>query len=254
MCTSSSFETVFGIVVVTVSVVLFEFFSYFVERKCSVPYSVARKNGHERWFNAIGSLLHSSVTGIGSLCCFYIDPNLAFKICENYSFFAFAVASFSLGYFIHDFIQSITRRPLKSSWEILLHHAVVILCFGICVVNQKFVNFVVVALLCEVNSIFLHIRQLLKFCNFPKNSKFYKLIIHLNIFSYIFFRICTLSWMVRWLVLHKTLVPYPFHSVGVFGMSIMTGVNLILFAKLIRTDYIIPMNNATSISEGVKKE
>jgi len=232
-----------GLVFVTIITTGFQYAMYFLQKHCSVPLSVMQMSKHERYFNTILSLLHSSVSSIGCLYCFHLDPDLTTKINGKHVTLAYFVASFSLGYFVHDFINAITKRSLKSSWEILIHHTVVIFCFGVAVVKVRFVYFAIVALLCEINSVFLHTRQLLNLANVSKTSFFYRLNSLFNILTYIFFRICTLSWMVRWLVLHKEIIPMVFHTIAVVGMSVMTVVNLILFARLLIKDYWHKVNN-----------
>ena len=226
-----------GLVFVTIVAIAFQCFTHFLQKRCSVPLSVGQMGKHERWFNTIVSLLHSSISSIGCLYCFHLDPILTTKINGQHETFAYFVAAFSLGYFIHDFINAITKRSLKSSWEILIHHTVVIFCFGVTVLKVRFVYFAIVALLCEINSIFLHARQLLNLANVSKTFFFYRLNSLLNILTYVFFRICTLSWMVRWLVLHKGIIPFVFHTIAVVGMSVMTVINLILFTRLLNKEF-----------------
>ena len=226
-----------GLVFVATTTVGFQLLIYFMQKHCSVPISVIQLGKQERWFNIIASLVHSCISSAGCLYCFHRDPDLTLKINGQHIEAAYYVASFSLGYFVHDFIHALSKRSLKSSWEILIHHTVVIFCFGVAVVKHRFVYFAIVALLCEINSVFLHVRQLFNLSGVSKHSSYYRLNSLLNILTYVFFRICTLSWMVRWLVLHKNIIPFVFHSIAVAGMSVMTVVNLILFARLLIKDY-----------------
>ena len=52
------------------------------------------------------------------------------------------------------------RRGQKNIGELLLHHACSVLCLGLCAHTGKLLGFASVALLVEVNSVFLHVRQL----------------------------------------------------------------------------------------------
>jgi hypothetical protein len=55
------------------------------------------------------------------------------------------------------------------------------MCFGIAVVTEFYVGYAVIALLVEINSIFLHIRQLLRFLDFSKDNPVYRLNSLMNI-------------------------------------------------------------------------
>ena len=241
-----------GLAVVGVIAILFHSLTYLLQKYFSVPVSVYKLKKQERWFNTITSLLHSVISSIGCIYCFHLDPNLMLKIGAGYTTSAYFVTCFSMGYFIHDFYHAITKRSFCSTWEILIHHTVVIFCFGVAVVKFRFVNFAIVSLLCEINSIFLHTRQLLNLANVPKAAYFYRLNSLVNILTYIFFRICTLSWMVRWLVLHRDAIPFIFHSIAVVGMSIMTVVNLILFARLLNKDFLHKVGNSAATTLDIK--
>lgn len=239
-------------VTVCTTVVLFKLLMFTLESYCSVPASVTAWNKHEKWFNTISSLTHSCVSSIGCLACFYLDPNLTMKIQHGHLHLAYFTVCFSIGYFIHDFVHVILSRPLFVSWEILIHHVVVIFCFGISVIKLEFINYAIVSLLCEINSVFLHVRQLLNLSNTPRSSSIYRFNSLVNILTYIFFRICTLAWMVRWLVLHKGLIPDLLHKIGVFGMSIMTVINLILFARILGKDYLHRVSSSTTVLDTLK--
>ena len=241
-----------GAVFVVSATILFKLFTAMMESVCYVPDSVQAWSKQEKWFNTISSLAHSIISSIGCLACFYFDPQLSMKIQYDYILLAYCVSSFSLGYFIHDFIHVITRRELLSSWEILIHHAVVIFCYGVSVVQMQYINFVIVSLLCEINSIFLHVRQLLNLSDTCHTSNIYRLNSLINILTYIFFRICTLAWMVRWLVLHKGLIPDSLHKIGVGGMSVMTFINIILFTRILGKDYFQRIGSSKNVLKSLK--
>ena len=203
------------------------------------PELVIKKKKIGVFYNVVTSLTHSTISGIVSLYCFYVDPNLTSKIAgSRHTNIAYLLACFSLGYFVQDFFYFVKRQSLFSDGGIVLHHLVVIFCFGLSVIQQRFIYYVVVALLCEVNSVFLHLRQLLKMAGVSKLSWHYRTNSLLNILTYVFFRICTLSWMCRWIVLHKGVVPDFAHAAGAIGMTLMTIINVILFARILSADYL----------------
>uniref|UniRef100_A0A8C0ERG4 TLC domain-containing protein n=1 Tax=Bubo bubo TaxID=30461 RepID=A0A8C0ERG4_BUBBB len=118
----------------------------------------------------------------------------------------------------------------------LLSPSQVIVCFGIAVLLHQYVGFALVALLVEINSIFLHLRQILLMANLM-HTTCYRLNSIVNLGTYVVFRIATLAWMTRWLFLNRENVPPATYAVGTVGMAIMTPMNLILFYRLLRSDF-----------------
>lgn len=227
-----------GMLLVLVSSIVFHFYTEFLKRYLPLPELVKQQKKNEVYYNIVTSLTHSTISSIVSLYCFYIDPNLASKIAgSQHSAVAYLILCVSLGYFIQDFIYFARRQSLFSNGGIVLHHVVVTCCFGFAVVQQHFVYYAIISLLCEVNSVFLHVRQLMKMAGLSKFSLFYRVNCLVNILTYVFFRICTLSWMCRWIVLHKGIIPDFAHALGTIGMALMTIINVILFARILSVDY-----------------
>ena len=50
----------------------------------------------------------------------------------------------------------------------------IFVCFSIAIVTRMYIGYAVVALIVELNSIFLHLRQLLQICHFTKNDSIYR--------------------------------------------------------------------------------
>ncbi|CAJ0953131.1 unnamed protein product [Ranitomeya imitator] len=113
----------------------------------------------------------------------------------------------------------------------------VISCFSISMLLHRYVGFAVVALLVEINSIFLHLRQVLLMANLVKTTV-YRLNSLLNLGTYVIFRISTLAWMTRWLVLNRENIPLLIYTIGSVGMAIMTLMNIVLFYRLLRSDFL----------------
>ena len=67
--------------------------------------------------------------------------------------------------------------------------------------------------------------------------------IAINIFllsaaTFIVFRILLLSWMTRWIVINRDAVPLVFYSLGSVGLAVMVAMNITLFYRLLRSDFI----------------
>ncbi|XP_077150584.1 TLC domain-containing protein 2 [Ranitomeya variabilis] len=190
-----------------------------------------------KWRNIWTSLVHSLLTGSWALLGFYLHPEMAEDLISTHSRFSHCLIAVSIGYFIHDFVDMLQNQKLHQSWELLFHHAVVITCFGISMLLHRYVGFAVVALLVEINSIFLHLRQVLLMANLVKTTV-YRLNSLLNLGTYVIFRISTLAWMTRWLVSNRENIPLLIYTIGSVGMAIMTLMNIVLFYRLLRSDFL----------------
>lgn len=69
----------------------------------------------------------------------------------------------------------------RSTYELLLHHILVTLCFGVSMVTRYYQGYSLVALLIEINSVFLHIRQLLIIQSWRKDGIAYRVNSYLNL-------------------------------------------------------------------------
>lgn len=95
-----------------------------------------------------------------------------------------------------------------------------------------------VALLVEINSVFLHLRTILRMAGMS-HTPYYRITSLVNLGTYMVFRISTLAWMTRWLVLNRENVPLATYVVGVVGMAVMTPMNIVLLYRLLRSDCLL---------------
>ncbi|XP_009991615.1 PREDICTED: TLC domain-containing protein 2 [Chaetura pelagica] len=170
---------------------------------------------------------------------FFLHPELSEDLVDTHPPGAHSLVAVSVGYFLEDFVDMLCNQELRQSWELLFHHSVVIVCFGIAVLLHQYVGFALVALLIEINSIFLHVRQILLMANLV-HTRCYRLNSLLNLGTYLVFRMATLAWMSRWLLLNRQNVPPGTYAVGTVGMALMTPMNVVLFYRLLRSDFCGP--------------
>ena len=136
-----------------------------------------RQNPYEvkwKWRNVLTSFIHSSITGIWAPLAFAAQPSLGADMIHAYSTSAHALISISIGYFIYDFCDMAVYHRKGSTYELLVHHSMVILCFGIAVSTRTYVAYAALSLVVEINSIFLHARQLLTIGGVSKSSWIYR--------------------------------------------------------------------------------
>jgi len=198
---------------------------------------VANKKHEWKFKNIFVSLLHSSVTGIGGLFCFYLDPDMAKDLINHSHERCYILSAISIGYFIHDFVDLSKSR--KSEWELQLHHVVVLLCFGSALLSRQYMGYNMVAFLIEINSMFLHIRSLLQVCGVSKFSLAYRVNSIFNFATFVVNRIMVLAWMTRWIIINKDVIPIALYTLGCVGNAILTLMNSMLLYRLLRADQMV---------------
>ncbi|NXF35241.1 TLCD2 protein, partial [Nyctibius bracteatus] len=223
-----------GLLLVAGSFTAFRLLNRGLERLVPPPPS-ARRN---RWKTRKGIKGPEALPGTHSPSPhrFCLHPGLSEDPVGTHPPGAHSLVAVSVGYFLEDFVDMLCNQKLHQSWELLFHHSVVIICFGVAVLLHQYVGFALVALLVEINSIFLHLRQILLMANLV-HTTCYRLNSIVNLGTYVVFRIATLAWMTRWLFLNRKNVPPATYAVGTVGMAIMTPMNIILFYRLLRSDF-----------------
>merc|ERR1712198_770476 len=89
----------------------------------------------------------------------------------------------------------------------------------------------------EVNSVFLHTRQLFIITGEPKSSSRYRTNSLLNVATFLFFRILLLGWMTRWLTVNRDRIPLAFFTAGSVGLAVIVLMNIALFCRIIFVDF-----------------
>ncbi|XP_070700337.1 TLC domain-containing protein 2-like [Pempheris klunzingeri] len=208
-----------------------------------------------KWRNISTSLAHSSLTGAWAVSCFYCQPQMLEDLISSHSLLSHSLVAVSTGYFIHDFLDVASNQSFKLSWELLLHYSAVISCFSLAVTSRLYLGFAVVSLLIEINSVFLHVRQLLLLSGrrnrpgtentAPRPSVAYSITSWLNLGTLLVFRVCTTGWMIRWLVAHSDRVPRYVLMMGTVGLSLISTMNFVLFYRLFRADFLANTNKTS---------
>ena len=139
---------------------------------------------------------------------------------------------FSIGYFLYDALDMILNHRKRSTYELLLHHGLVVLCYSVAVISAQFVAFVALSLIVEVNSVFLHARQLFIITSEPRNSPRYKTNALLNVVTFLIFRIILLAWMTRWLTFQRSTISFGFLAVGIVGLGVIVRLFFIIYFDL----------------------
>lgn len=192
-----------------------------------------------RFKNVFISFSHALLATALVVVSIFQTPELFADMINVSSKFSYIQISVSLGYFIYDTMDILrSNKKLSSqSKEVLIHHALIIFIFSIPLSVNKFVGYTIGALSIEFNTIFLHLRFMLVFCGIEKSSLFFRVISILNLATFIMFRILTLCWMTRWIVINRHLIHIVWFSIGSTGLAIMMVINIFLLQRLLQSDF-----------------
>ncbi|CAM8936632.1 hypothetical protein QQ045_012540 [Rhodiola kirilowii] len=118
--------------------------------------------------NTCVSLLHSSVTSASVIFILsnHLKANGPANMFEHSQLvdstweWAYPALCFSCGYFAYDQWDMLHYR-LYSGWipSILVHHLILLICFTLALYRDVTINYLILTLICELHSIFLHVRK-----------------------------------------------------------------------------------------------
>jgi len=224
-------------VVVTLSLLLFSLNNIWI-LKLFIPKSARVSARQEwKWRNIANSLIHSVITGCGACICFYQSPQLRRDLISTWTTSSHCLLAISTGYFLYDMFDMMINDPKSKTYELIVHHLLVISCFTLAITTYNYEGYGIMALLVEVNSVFLHIRQLMIIQNWDRKTFLYRLNNSLNLGTFVVFRILTMGWMTRWLVQHRyDLTPFAFKLAGI-TLSVIMVMNIVLLLRVLKSDY-----------------
>ncbi|XP_030041795.1 calfacilitin-like [Microcaecilia unicolor] len=201
-----------------------------------LPQHVARDEMRSwRWRNLSVSMVHSLLTGTWALLCISEAPEMLTNISDGGTPFSSLLPCVSLGYFIADTVDMVANGQSRASWEFLLHHALVVPCFAYATVMGCYVSGAVIALLVEVNSVFLHTRLLLKLSN-AQDSVFYRVNKYINLLTFICFRLGAQLYLTGYLMWNLQTMPHG--HCFLLPLVLIDLIMLVYLQRLVRADFI----------------
>ncbi|XP_053376148.1 TLC domain-containing protein 2-like isoform X2 [Mercenaria mercenaria] len=186
-----------------------------------------------RWNNLFISWIHAAICGTWDILCLYFYPEMLDDLVHHINYFTYLMIAFSTGYFVYDFLDLLYNGRIVSNWEVTLHHIAIAFMGAYHLQKKMCIAYNLIALLPEVNSIFLHARKLLK----GGNPDIYHVVLVLNILTFIFFRFIPISRVLYGLFTDYHLVPRLYMQCLSAASVVLTTVNIGLFIRLARTDY-----------------
>uniref|UniRef100_A0A0K0FGS2 TLC domain-containing protein n=1 Tax=Strongyloides venezuelensis TaxID=75913 RepID=A0A0K0FGS2_STRVS len=200
----------------------------------------------KRWkiINEIVSLVHAVISGFwafGVLIEIYTGDD--YRNYEHGFYYSGALLCMvSLSYFILDTIDTIMNTGGFSLFELMAHHVLSTIGVLLPFTTGKYMHFVLIGLVMEINSIFLHIRILMMNKGVDKKSQAFKVVSLTTVVTFVIFRLFPSLYMVV-LFLHYIIsgnnnsntIALILGGFIVFGLLLS---NCIMFARLIRSDFI----------------
>eukprot|EP01063_Lacrimia_lanifica_P035815 TRINITY_DN6931_c0_g1_i1.p2 TRINITY_DN6931_c0_g1~~TRINITY_DN6931_c0_g1_i1.p2 ORF type:complete len:257 (+),score=117.33 TRINITY_DN6931_c0_g1_i1:85-855(+) len=201
-----------------------------------VPAQIKAKD-RLRWKNIIVSFLHSFLSGVWAVACFHYEPALTNDLIHTKTVLAQTLVAFSYGYFLHDMLD-MHRMPRKGYGELMLHHGVIGLAFGVALVTHLYLGYAALALVIELHNVFLHTRQLMNFLGYSMAHQAYRVNSFVNLLALVLIRGVTSVYMTRWLYDNAGAVPPVPLAIGGFGMTVINIMNAVLFYRLVQADWL----------------
>ncbi|KAL7071868.1 hypothetical protein ACQ4LE_008542 [Meloidogyne hapla] len=204
--------------------------------------------------NEIVSLFHSVLSGLWALYILvnieeYINNEKKTLITVRTKSAEYLVLM-SFGYLVHDFIDLVVNERSARIIELLFHHVVVLTGFMLTHITGQFLYIVVIGLLMEVNSIFLHTRSLMNLYRQKKNSTAFKIVAMLNISTFVLFRLAVSAALICWLFYHYMvgLVQWHLQVINSLLVFSLTTTNCVLFYRVLAADGLLGENRARALS------
>lgn len=227
----------YGYVVALLSSVLFFVNNVWVLSAIIPKSARTTKQTEWKWRNITNSLIHSFITGCGACLCFWQSPAIREDLVSESTTPARFLIALSIGYFVYDFIDMALHDRKSKSYELMVHHTLVISCFVLSMSTYNYTGYTLMALLVEVNSVFLHFRQLMIIQNVSRVCALYRLNSSLNLGTFVVFRILTMGWMTRWLVQHPDDLTVTAYRLAGITLAVIMVMNIVLLLRILRSDY-----------------
>ncbi|XP_077578901.1 TLC domain-containing protein 1 [Stigmatopora nigra] len=187
-----------------------------------------------RWRNLNISIVHSLISGTWAFSSVLIWPETISDIHRYHTPQSYLLVCISTGYFVGDTFDILFSGNALTSWEFLIHHALVISSFLFALYTHLYVGAAVIALLVEVNSVTLHLRLLLKAAG-AASSTVYSINKVVNLFTFVAFRLCTQFYITWYIAINYSKLDSAFFFMC--ALIIMNIMILIYFFRLIRSDF-----------------
>ncbi|CAB3405565.1 unnamed protein product [Caenorhabditis bovis] len=185
----------------------------------------------------IVSFTHATISALGCLCSLATDWNYVREPYDYHKHYAEYVFLFSMGYFIYDLADMYIHGELENSKEYLVHHSLVIISFTIILMTGRLFGLAMIALLVEVQTIFLHLRTMVRIAyGSKKQSDLMDALINANMLCLFLFRHLPVCYLLFFLLCQDHKVPFLLKSFLVGGLTFLEYHNTHLTIAMAKSD------------------
>ncbi|XP_072046663.1 TLC domain-containing protein 2-like [Amphiura filiformis] len=190
-----------------------------------------------KWRGTAVSLVHTSIVcviGVISVPTIWSDFVL------NYTSIGETTVAIFTGYTIYDTIKLLRNVNSNVVASLILHHVIGGVFSIISIHHQEWLGYGILCLVAvEINSIFLHIRQLILMNDFPKSSAFFRVNNMLYISSFVTIRVPAFLIILGLLIRDIKRMTAAWHFAIIPGVSGQLLLNVYVFAKLLSSDKLV---------------
>uniref|UniRef100_A0A0N5ALS7 TLC domain-containing protein n=1 Tax=Syphacia muris TaxID=451379 RepID=A0A0N5ALS7_9BILA len=199
-----------------------------------------------RTSNEAVSLIHSVLSGLWALYACLAYPQLVEKdtMVSYWTPFAYHLILLSGGYTIHDLIDLLINEHSLRILELFFHHVIVLVAFGTTLFTGLFLGVVVLGLLMELNSIFLHSRSLMNLYGVDKTSTQFRIVALLNIVTFMVFRMAVSAFLLYWQVSTVWRINISYAVITFIVIASLTITNTVLCYRVLAADGLLGKSRA----------
>ncbi|KAF5403618.1 TLC domain-containing protein 2 [Paragonimus heterotremus] len=229
----------YGLIAIPSSILFFYTVDHAL-KGCTPPTIISAKGPNHvwKWRNMVVSWVHALLIGSWDILCFYYYPSLMNNLVDHVVPFTYYMVAISTGYFLFDFWEMVCQKRVLKMWELSLHHFAVLSTFIYNILTVKFIGYTVIALLAEVNSIFLHTRKLMQMHKVSFVSPVYRFNAVLNLLTFAGCRGYCLFRITYGMYTESHHMSFFYWTLLCVSMCIMNVLNPILFWILFRNDFL----------------
>ncbi|XP_041347991.1 TLC domain-containing protein 2-like [Gigantopelta aegis] len=234
-------DRTWGYIATFSSILLFAVFSLVI--RISLP-ALNIKGDPWRWSNLFISMIHALVCSVWNLSCFFLYPDQFVDRIDGGNAYMYFLITFATGYFTYDVLDIIFNKKLQQTWEVMVHHFAVLTVFWYNMHMMTCIPYSLIALLTEVNTVFLHCRKLYQMSRCDLDHWTYRLLVTVNIVTFAVFRGIALGWITYGLTdgEQNVRISVVYYRCLWMSMMIMNVINPIFFWKLLKSDFLRKRN------------
>jgi hypothetical protein len=208
--------------------------------RCAAPGLAARLEAHGRraeWVNYVVSLSYIVLvsTAVVAIAAREGLTFLSDGLVARESDSCRGVLVLSLGYFAFDSIDMVRGGSLD--WQMALHHGVMLSVYSSSIYYDIYQVYTTTGLICETNTIFLHLRKLLQLAEVDRESRLYRANLGLLLLGFFPQRVCPHLYLLGRVWRDRDLFAARWMwALAFLGLAAINGLNALLLRSVLHAD------------------